>query len=358
MWIQQVIFVDSNKSCGYAWELARSRKMDKAIRVIQYGLGPIGCMIVKYLVERGPFEIVGAIDSDPQKVGVDVGELAQLNGRLGLQVTKDAKNLFEEVDADVVVLTTTSSAKEIRPHILEIVSGGKNVVSTCEELVYPWVANPDIAREIDSAAKERNVSVLSTGVNPGFLMDFLPLVMTAVCKKVKKVTVERIQDASLRRLPFQEKIGVGLSVEQVKQRVQAGNLRHVGLTESMHFIASGIGWELDRTEDVVEPVIAEKKVVAGDRIIEPGKTLGVNQIGRGYQEGKKLITLIFRATIGEPQPRDRILLEGSPHIDMVIKEGLNGDSATCAIIVNAIPVVLKATAGLRTMADINPISFF
>jgi 4-hydroxy-tetrahydrodipicolinate reductase len=309
-------------------------------------------------MERDRFEIVGAIDSDPHKVGVDAGKLAELNGLLGLKVTNDSKKILEQVDADVVVLTTTSSIRDIYPQIIEIVSSGKNVVSTCEELVYPWIANREIAREIDAAAKEHDVSVLSTGVNPGFLMDFLPLTMTGLCRDVKKVTVERIQDAQFRRLPFQEKIGVGLAVEQFNQRVDAGNLRHVGLSESMHLIASTIGWDLDKTEDVVQPVVAKQQFAAANRIIEQGRALGVNQIGRGYVRGEEVITLIFRATLGELEPGDRILVEGSPNIDMVIKEGVNGDTATCAIIVNAIPVVIEALPGLRTMADINPISFF
>ncbi|UCE83449.1 MAG: dihydrodipicolinate reductase [Deltaproteobacteria bacterium] len=332
--------------------------MGKKIRVVQYGLGPIGCKSVKYLAERDHFDLVGAVDSDPQKVGVDVGELAELNAVLGLTVSDNSAKLLKQIDADVVVLTTTSSLERIRPQILEIVSHGKNVVSTCEELMYPWLTNPEIAKDIDSAAKEHNVSVLSTGVNPGFLMDFLPLVMTGVCRDVKQVTVERIQDAQFRRVPFQEKIGAGLSVQQFKDKVKAGNLRHVGLTESMHLIAAGVGWRLDRTEDIVEPVIASQPVTTGNRTIEAGKALGVNQIGRGYTNDKELITLVFRATIGEPEPRDRILIRGTPDIDLSIKQGINGDTATCAIIVNAIPVVIQSPPGLRTMADISPISFF
>ena len=312
--------------------------MNKKIRVVQYGLGPIGCRSVQYLTERGNFDLVGAIDSDARKVGVDVGELAELPKALGLHVTDDSTNLLREVDAEVVVLTTTSSLEQIRPQVLEIISCGKNVVSTCEELMYP--------------------SVLSTGVNPGFLMDFLPLVMTGVCRDVEKVTVERIQDAQYRRLPFQKKIGAGLTVREFEERVKAGNLRHVGLTESMHLLASGLGWKLDRTEDIIEPVIASQKVSTANLTIEPNKALGVNQVGRGYIGDKELITLVFRATIGEPKPRDRVFIQGTPTIDMAIEEGVNGDTATCAIIVNAIPVVIQAPAGLRTMADINPISFF
>jgi 4-hydroxy-tetrahydrodipicolinate reductase len=224
--------------------------------------------------------------------------------------------------------------------------------------MYPWVTNPEIAGEIDAAAKEHKVSVLSTGVNPGFLMDFLPLVMTSICRDVKSVTVERIQDAQFRRLPFQEKIGAGLSVQEFDSRVRQGSLRHVGLTESMHLMATRLGWILDRTEDVVEPVLADKPVVTENLTVEPGKALGVNQIGRAYVDSKEVITLVFRAAIGEPEPRDRIVIEGNPNIDMAISKGVNGDTATCAIIVNAIPVVIQAQPGLRTMADISPISFF
>jgi len=332
--------------------------MEKKIKVVQYGLGPIGCKISQYLKERDHFEIVGAIDSDPKKVGTDLGHLAELNEPLGLKVTANSRDLLEPVDADVVILTTTSDLKKIRPQIIEIISCGKNVVSTCEELMYPWVTNPDLAREIDGAAKEHKVSVLSTGVNPGFLMDFLPLVMTSICRDVKKVTVERIQDAQFRRLPFQEKIGAGLSVEEFENRAREGSLRHVGLTESMHLMASRLGWILDRTEDVVDPVLAEKPVVTKDRTIEPGKALGVNQIGRAYLNSKEVITLVFRASIGEPDPRDRIVIEGNPDIDMAISKGVNGDTATCAIVVNAIPIVIQAQPGLRTMADIPTISFF
>jgi 4-hydroxy-tetrahydrodipicolinate reductase len=332
--------------------------MEKKIRVVQYGLGPIGCKVSRYLNERAHFEIVGAIDSDPKKVGTDLGYLAELNAPLGLNVTANSKDLLEKVDANVVVLTTTSSLEKIRPQVMEIISCGKNVVSTCEELMYPWVTNLQIAKEIDAAAREHKVSVLSTGVNPGFLMDFLPLVMTSICRDVKTVTVERIQDAQFRRLPFQEKIGAGLSEQEFKSRVKQGSLRHVGLTESMHLIASRLGWILDRTEDVVDPVLASKQVVTGNRTIESGKALGVNQTGRAYIDSKEVITLIFRASIGEPDPRDRILIRGNPDIDMAISQGVNGDTATCAIIVNAIPTVIQAQPGLRTMADISPISFF
>lgn len=330
--------------------------MDNKIRVVQYGLGPIGNKITQYLLERDSVQIVGAIDSDPAKLNLDIGELAGSPVPYGVCVTDNPKTLLSKVDADIVVLTTMSSLEDIKSQIIEIVSFGINIVSTCEELSHPWLTNPKIADEIDVAAKINDVSVLATGINPGFLMDFLPLAMTGICRNVKKVTVERIQNAQFRRVPFQKKIGAGLTIEQFNDKVKEGTLRHVGLTESIHMIGHKIGWKLDKTEDIINPVIAVDKVTTAGLTIEPGKVTGVNQIGRGYVENKEVITLIFKAAIGEPDPHDRIIIEGTPDIDMTIKDGINGDIATCAITVNAIPAVIKAPAGLRTMANIETIS--
>lgn len=330
--------------------------MAKKIRVIQFGVGPIGVKTVQYLVDKAGCEIVGAVDADPEKIGRDLGELADLGGPLGVRVSGDSCEVLSKLDADVAVLTTTSSVEKIKPQVLEIISHGKNVVSSCEELTYPWLTKPRIAGEIDEAAKKHKVSVLSTGVNPGFLMDFFPLVMSGVCREIRRITVERIQDAQFRRLPFQRKIGAGLSLEEFQEKSTQGVLRHVGLVESMHLLASGVGWKLDKTEDILTPVIATRKVSTPEITIQPGRAVGVQQVGCGYIRGDEVITLIFRAALGEPNPRDRIVIEGIPDIELTIKDGIHGDIATCAIIVNAIPAVIKAPPGLRTMADVGLIA--
>ncbi|HYA02442.1 MAG TPA: dihydrodipicolinate reductase [Syntrophobacteria bacterium] len=330
--------------------------MAKKIRVMQFGVGPIGIKTVQYVADKAGFEIVGAVDADPEKIGQDLGELAGLAKPLGVRVSGNSREVLSELDADVVVLTTTSSLERIQPQVVEIVSRGKNVVSSCEELMYPWLTQPEIAGEIDKAAKKHKVSVLSTGVNPGFLMDFFPLVMTGVCREIRRITVERIQDAQFRRLPFQRKIGAGLSLEEFQEKANQGVLRHVGLVESMHLLASGVGWNLDKTEDILTPVIATQKVTTPEITIQPGRAVGVQQVGCGYMDGDEVITLIFRAALGEPNPRDRIVIEGVPDIELTIKDGIHGDIATCAIMVNAIPAVIKAPPGLRTMADVGLIA--
>jgi len=331
--------------------------MTQKIKMIQMGLGPIGNKTTRYLVERSNFKIVGAIDADPQKLGKDIGTMAGLSP-VGVTVTDDVESLLSKNDVDIVVLTTTSSLEKIQPQIMKLLAFKVNIVSTCEELSYPWLTNPEIAEEIDMAAKEKNVSVLATGVNPGFLMDFLPLIMTGVCRDVKKITVERIQDATPRRIPFQKKIGAGLTIEQFHKKVQEGTLRHVGLTESINMIASKMGWKLDKTEDIISPVIATKTITTENMTLVPGDVAGVQQIGRGIVNGEIVITMVFRAAIGEPESKDRILIKGTPDIDSTVKGGVNGDIATCAIIVNSIPVVVAARPGLRTMADTEPISYF
>ena len=256
----------------------------------------------------------------------------------------------------MVILTTTSSLEKIHPKCCNR-GERENVVSSCEELTYPWFSQPEIAADIDRAAKENGVSVLSTGVNPGFLMDFLPLVVSGVCREVRKVIVERIQNAQFRRIPFQKKIGAGLTVEEFNAKVAEGVLRHVGLPESMYMIAAGLGWCLEEATDSIAPVIATERIVTPALTIEPGRVTGVRQIGRAFAQGREVINLVFQATVGEPNPRDRIIIEGSPHVELAIKNGINGDIATCAILVNAIPALVRAAPGLRTMADIGIIPF-
>ena len=327
----------------------------KKIKVVQMGLGPIGNKATLYLAERENLQIVGAVDADPAKVGKDVGVLAGL-APLGVAVKPDIAQALAGQSADVVLLTTSSALTRIADQLKQVLPFGVHVVSSCEELSYPWQTNPAVAGEIDELAKKHGVSVLATGVNPGFLMDFLPIAMTGVCKSVRQVTVERIQDATFRRIPFQKKIGAGLTQAEFQAKVEQGVLRHVGLTESVQMIASRLGWRLDSTSDEIAPVVAEKDVPLGDGVIEAGKVLGVRQIGRGIVNGREAITLFFRAAIGEPESRDRIIIDGEPSIDTCIKGGVNGDVATCAILVNAIPAVIKARPALRTMADIEPLA--
>jgi 2,4-diaminopentanoate dehydrogenase len=202
------------------------------------------------------------------------------------------------------------------------------------------------------------VAVLGTGVNPGFTMDALPIALSAVCERVDRIEVHRVQDARIRRLPFQQKIGAGLTREQFDRQVELGTVRHVGFTESIQMIGDAMGWKLDRIVDDVAPKIAEQAVASDLLAVQAGHVCGVVQNGVGYVRGAPLITLRLEAYLGAPDSYDSVLIEGSPRIHSTIAGGVHGDIATASITVNSIPAVLTARPGLRTMRDVRLPSFF
>ena len=328
-----------------------------SIKIIQIGMGPLGIKIAKMIAERNAVETVAAVDINPGLKGKDLGQLCDA-AISGVTISNNLAEAVKKFNPDVAVLTTVSDMHRIVPQIEAIVNLGLPVVSTCEELSHPWDESPQLAKQLDELAKNNKVAILATGVNPGFMMDALPAFLTAVCMGVDKIRVNRFQDAQFRRLPFQKKIGAGLTLEEFEQKKQAGTLRHVGLTESMQMIARRMGWQLDKTEDIINPVVAEKQSVTKAMAIEEGQARGVRQVGRAYINGELKIELVFQAAVGEPESYEEIFIEGKPSIHSRIPGGVNGDIATGAITINSIPRVLEATPGLKTMMEIAPVTFF
>ena len=325
--------------------------MTRKIRAVQYGCGPIGCSVAKLASQRRDIELVGAIDIDKDKVGKDLGEVVGLDKPLGVTISDDTDAVLSQTKPDIVLHTTSSWLKKVSEQLAGIIRAGINIVSTTEELSFPWRKEPGLAAEIDKLAKEHKVTVLATGINPGFLMDTWPLAMTAVCQEVKQVRVARIQDASPRRLPFQKKIGAGCTLEEFKKLVDTGTLRHVGLAESIAMIAAGLGWELDDIRDEIEPIVAESEVRSQYLTVKPGQAAGVKQIGRGLSGGREVITLDFQAYLGAKESYDAVYITGTPNMEVVIKGGTHGDIATAAMVVNATRRVVEAPPGLVTMKD-------
>jgi len=325
------------------------------IKVIQMGLGPIGQQLTNYLSERSGIQIVGAVDPDPEKSGRDLGRLAGLEP-LKLKVSSNLPTVMEHTKADVAVISTLSSLQKVESQIREAADFGLNVVSTCEELMHPFYIQPELSERIDSYCKEKGVACLGTGVNPGFLMDYLPAVLSSVCRQVEHVQVERYQDAKPRRIPFQEKIGAGLTKEEFK--ANEASIRHVGLPESVWLIADAFGWELDEVEEILTPVVADKQIDLDRLTIPKGNIAGVQQVARGFRDGEEVIKLDFKAAVGLERSYDSITITGEPGFTSAIDGGVNGDIATSAIIVNAIRSVLKAEPGLKTMLDIPAPTYF
>ncbi len=328
------------------------------IKAVQIGTGPLGVKMADFIAERQGITLIGAVDKDPAKIGKDMSAFGAARNK-GLTIVGSlAEVIAQSGKPDAAILTTVSDMERITPQIEEILDAGIPVISTCEELSYPWDCAPELARRIDARARAAGVAVVGTGVNPGFLMDTLPATLTAVCQDVQYVEVRRFQDATKRRIPFQNKIGSGLNMEQFESRKQDGSLRHVGLTESMQFIAAQLGWRLDRTEDIIEPVVADRDFDFPSRKVPRGWARGVLQTGNGYVGGEVKIKLIFQAALGEPESYDEIYIKGTPEIRSRIQGGVNGDIATCAITINAVPSTLRANPGLNTMAELPLVAFF
>jgi hypothetical protein len=329
-----------------------------AIRVLFYGLGPIGAAVARQVASRKGFQIVGAVDIDRNKIGRDLGEVIGLEKKLRVRVTNDAAGAIKAGKPDVAVLCTSSSLKAVMPQIQTLLSKKVAIVSTTEELSYPVGKNRALAKKIDALAKKAKVAVVGTGVNPGFAMDALPITLTGICERVDTIRVDRVQDARSRRLPFQQKIGSGLTKEQFAAKVKDGSVRHVGLAESVQMIADAMGWKLDKVTDEIQPKIAEQGVESELIAVDPGYVCGIIQDGIGYRKGKALVTLHMEAYLGAPESFDAVTVEGNPNISQKITGGLHGDIATASITVNSIPKILRVTPGLRTMADMPIPSWF
>lgn len=332
--------------------------MTEKLKFIQFGMGPIGAKSARYLIDRENVELEAAIDIDPAKVGRDAGEFLQTETPLGIKVSANAEQTLANSEADVVVLSTLSSFAQLEEQIQLCIKHKKNVVSSCEEMAFPWEEDYPRAKRIDDAAKEAGVSILSNGVNPGFAMDALPIFLTSVCQKVESIKVERHQDAAVRRLPFQQKIGAGLSLQEFKEKAEKKIIRHVGFTESIQMIAKALGWKLDRIEDIVEPAIAKTDLESPFLKVAKGEAAGVLQTATGYMNNKPVITIELQAYLGHKAPKDSVMIEGDIPIYSEVKGGFNGDTATCAMVANSVPVVRRSEPGLKTMLDTGLTSWF
>jgi 4-hydroxy-tetrahydrodipicolinate reductase len=325
--------------------------MSDKIRAIQYGLGPIGAAVARHAVEREGLELVGGVDIDPAKVGKDVGEVIGLDSPLGFVVAEKLAQALANAEADVALHTTNSYFDLFKPQIIEILEAGLEIVSTSEELSFPWLTNPEEAAEIDAVAKRVGKTVLATGVNPGFLMDSLPLNLTCICQQVDRIDVTRVINASTRRGPFQAKIGSGMTVEDFDAKMAAGRMGHVGLPESVGMVFHTLGKKLAHYESSVEAVVAEKPVKTDYFDVQPGQVRGLKQVARASTDDGEFMTLTFIAALEAEDEADTIKITGKPDLKVKL-QGTNGDIATVAIAVNAVRRVVEAAPGLVTMRDL------
>lgn len=318
------------------------------LRVVSFGLGPIGLAAARLAHSKRNLELVGAIDIDPGLVGHDVGE-AWGDSPCGITVSSDASTL-QALAPDVVIHCTSSFLPVVIGQLTAITGARCNVVSSTEELLWPTLEHADLARRLDVAASEAGVSVLGTGVNPGFVMDTLPAFCSAACAEIERVVCKRHLDAAKRRLPFQRKIGAGLSVAEFQERAE--KLGHIGLRESIALLGTACGFDLDRIEQTTEPVVAQYALATEHLEIAAGDVRGIRNAGVGARGNEVLVEIELVMTVGCEESFDEARIVGDPGLHLRMEGGTHGDRATAAMLVNAIPGIVAAPAGLRTMLDV------
>ncbi len=323
-------------------------------RIIHFGLGAMGAEIANLSLTRRDVEVVGAFDDDPAKVGRDLADLAGIDGRSGLIVADPAAS-DPWPAADVVVHATTSSLEEVAPQLEAAISRGLDVVSICEELSLASVRFAKLAAPLDRLAREQNVSVLGTGVNPGFAMDTWPIMLTAISRSVESIHVTRVLDAAGRRLPLQRKTGAGITTSEFARQVSDGKLGHVGLVESAMAIAAAMRWEPYDMGHSLEPVIATQPTSSEHISVATGDVTGIYEVVSLKRSEREVVRLELTMALGVGDPKDEVRIDGDPPVHVVAQNGFHGDRSTAGIAVNSALAIREAPPGLLTMRDLPPV---
>lgn len=327
--------------------------MTDLIRVVQYGIGAIGKETAKLILKESGsnrLALVGAIDIDPAKVNRSLGDIVGVTS--DVIVSSDAQKVLADTRPDVVLHTTSSFLPQVEKQLMQCIRSGAAVVSSTEELPYPFDRHANIAERLDSAARKYGVTVLGTGVNPGYAMDVLALTATGVCTRLRSVTVQRRVDIGKRRESLQRKVGVGITPEEFRERQKQGGFGHIGLVESLRLIMRGLNWPIDRVSETLEPIMSESKIQTHFLTVLPGKVAGIQHSAQAFMSGQLAVSLCLQMYIGVDEPEDRITVDGAPPVNLVVEGGIYGDTATVGALVNAIPQVLNASPGLQTVIDL------
>jgi 2,4-diaminopentanoate dehydrogenase len=326
--------------------------MPRTLKVAVAGLGPAGQAVARAALQTPGLKLVAVVDPASAYAGKDLGGVLGLSRKLRITVEGRPERFLRKTRADVAFVCTSSLLGEVKPLLLQLIARRTRVITTCEELAFPIPARAAELRELDRLARSKKVALLATGINPGFAMDALPLALTGPCARVRRVSVTRVVDAASRSLALQRRVGAGLNLTQFRRAVSEGAVRHVGLVQSAHMIASTLGWKLARVDETLEPAIAPRDLDTEYLRIAAGAAAGIRQSVRAYRDGELAVSLDLQVYVGAEAPRDHLLIDGDPPIDATIAGGINGELATAALLVNSLPRLLAARPGLLSSVEL------
>lgn len=316
------------------------------LNVIVIGLGPIGIAAAKAVQQARGMKLVGVVDSQPAKVGTRIEGLPKTVGHLEETLAQKPT---------IAIVSTTSHFKSIVPTLLDCMWHGMHVVSSCEEMSDPWFRNKKLADQIHAEAIHRKVALIGTGVNPGFVMDLWPAVLSSMVSKVRGVKVIRRLDAAKRRVPLQAKVGATMTVAHFRGLAREGKIGHMGIGESVSLLARALG-ETAKPSAVkitLDPVIAKRTMQSKLGTIKPGMVCGMRNTASFANKNLK-ISLDLTMAIGAEDAQDRVEIDGPVPLTAIIPGSTPGDTATVAALVNCARLAPKLSPGLKTMIDIPP----
>jgi 4-hydroxy-tetrahydrodipicolinate reductase len=320
------------------------------IPVVLMGLGEIGQAIARAALVRPELRIVGAVDPDPGRAGRPLSEV--LGGSApDLAIARRLRDVAASAEGGVVLQATQSRFEAVLADLEEAVRSGLHVVSTCEELAWPWLNHDEQAGALDRLCHERNVAVLGTGVNPGFVLDRLPATLAMITGPVRHVRGVRVVDASRRRAALQRKVGAGLSEQAFHDAAERGDIGHVGLAESAAMAAEAcVGVDEYEVDEEILPLIAEEDADGAVRV-RRGQVAGLQHHARVFAEGREVVRLELTIAVGAQDPRDELVLDADPPVRLIVPGGIAGDAATAHAVVNAVPALVELR-GLVSVLDL------
>lgn len=328
------------------------------IRTVIWGLGAMGSGMARRIASKPGYQIVGAIDLRPELVGSDLADLEGLSTiPRGVIVSADAQGVLADTGPDITMVATNSFVEAVLPNLEAVLNAGSNCITLAEEMAYPWKSHPEEAAALDQLAQQCGVTLLGTGVNPGFVLDTLVLLLTGVCSYVDHIFASRVNNLAEFGPTVMQSQGVGITPSEFDEGIRRGDIvGHVGFRQSIDMIADAVGWSLDEIVEERQPILSSVQRISRYARVEAGMVAGCNHVAYGTMNGREMIRMEHPQQVmpelEDVSTGDRIVIAGKPDIRMEISPEIPGGVATINLAVNMMASVLTAPPGLKTMLDL------